>query len=477
MTTETAVGTPPGPRPGAAPATPSHAHDADAVRAWQAYTEAVTHATGQLDAMPEPARRTADQRALADEAKDTARTLRARFLDAHADAVYDHLTARRTVPLRLAELVAAAAIAFPGLVPTAEQLARERSLPQSGKEGHEIDQGIFLSRILRSPLAGPHLLDTMLRPTPRALDLLPEFTRTGRVALDSVHVERRDGAAHLTMCRDDCLNAEDNQQVDDMETAVDLALLDPEVRVSVLRGGEMTHPRYRGKRVFSAGINLKSLHAGDISLVDFLLRRELGYLSKLVRGIRDDEAPEWQPGTVQKPWIAAVDAFAIGGGVQLLLLFDHVIAASDAYVSLPAAQEGIVPGAANFRLTRCAGPRAARQIILQGRRIWAKEPDAGHLIDEVVEPHDIDAAVERGVARLSGPAVVPNRRMLNLAEEPPEEFRRYMAEFALQQALRLYSEDVVGKVGRFQAAKAASAEARTAQDHEGKDGTGKESQA
>jgi thioesterase DpgC len=41
--------------------------------------------------------------------------------------------------------------------------------------------------------------------------------------------------------------------------------------------------------------------------------------------------------------------------------------------------------------------------------------------------------------------------MLNLAEEPPEEFRRYMAEFALQQALRLYSDDVIGKADRFRA--------------------------
>ncbi len=44
-----------------------------------------------------------------------------------------------------------------------------------------------------------------------------------------------------------------------------------------------------------------------------------------------------------------------------------------------------------------------------------------------------------------------NRRMLNLAEESAEEFRRYMAEFALRQALRIYSEDVIGKVGRFAA--------------------------
>jgi thioesterase DpgC len=369
--------------------------------------------------------------------EESARRARAEFLDAHASAVYDELTDGRIRHLRLDELVERAARAYPGLVPTADQMAADRARPQAAKEGHEIDQGIFLRAVLRSDQAGPHLLESMLQPTPRALRLLPDFRDTGSADLGSVRVERRDGAAHLTMCRTDCLNAEDNRQVEDMETAVDLALLDPAVEVGVLRGGEMTHPRYRGRRVFSAGINLKSLHAGDISLVDFLLRRELGYIHKLVRA--------------GKPWIAAVDGFAIGGGAQLLLVFDHVIAASDAYVSLPAAQEGIIPGAANFRLTRAVGPRVARQIILLGRRLQAAEPDARLLIDRVAEPHEMDAAVEQAVAALKSAAVVVNRRMLNLAEEPREEFRRYMAEFAYEQALRLYSDDVIAKVGRFSA--------------------------
>ncbi|WP_443050585.1 (3,5-dihydroxyphenyl)acetyl-CoA 1,2-dioxygenase DpgC [Streptomyces sp. H27-D2] len=382
-------------------------------------------------------------------AQNAARALRTRFLDAHADAVYDRLTDGRTRSLRLAELLEAAGADYPALVPAAGRLASERSRRQADKEGYEIDQGIFLRAVLGSPSAGPHLLDAMLRPTPRALELLPEFCRTGVLETRSVRLERRDGAAHLTMCRNDCLNAEDEQQVDDMETAVDLALLDPDVQVGVLRGGEMSHPRYRGKRVFSAGVNLKSLHAGDISLVGFLLRRELGYIHKLVRGVLVERDGAWHARTTEKPWIAAVETFAIGGGMQLLLVFDHVLAASDAYLSLPAAREGIVPGAGNFRLGRHTGPRLSRQIILQGRRIRASEPDARLLVDEVVEPEEIDAALARSVERLRSPAVVTNRRMLNLAEEPPEEFRRYMAEFALQQALRLYGEDVIGKVGRF----------------------------
>ena len=375
------------------------------------------------------------------------RAMRTDFVEAHAEEIYDELTVGRTRYLRVDELVRTAARAYPSLVPTDEQMAAERSRPQAEKEGREIDQGIFLRGILRAPKAGPHLLDAMLRPTPRALELLPELVESGVVRMEAVRLERRDGVAHLTLCRDDCLNAEDAQQVDDMETAVDLVLLDPSVRVGLLRGGEMSHPRYRGRRVFCAGINLKKLSSGDIPLVDFLLRRELGYIHKIVRGVFT--AGSWHSRFIDKPWMAAVDSFAIGGGAQLLLVFDHVLAASDAYVSLPAAHEGIIPGASNFRLTRFTGPRVARQVILGGRRIEMNDPDARLLVDEVVPPAEMDTAIDRALARLDADAVRANRRMMTLAEESPEEFGRYMAEFALQQALRIYGEDVIGKVGRF----------------------------
>ena len=418
-------------------------------RARYALAEVAARTDDLLAALPEPGRRSPRERAAAIAAHDAARGVRVQFMDVHAGPVYDELTGRRGRYLRLAELVDAASAAFPGLVPTADQMAAERARSQACKEGREIDQGIFLRGVLRSPTAGPHLLDGMLRPTPRALGLLTEFSRTGAADLGSVRVERRNGAARLTMCRDDCLNAEDNQQVEDMETAVDLALLDPDARVGLLRGAVMSHPRYNGKRIFSAGINLKALHAGGISLVDFLLRRELGYISKLMRGILVGKEACWHSPLIQKPWLAAVEGFAIGGGMQLLFAFDHVIAASDAFLSLPAAQEGIVPGAANFRLTRSVGPRLSRQIILEGRRIRAREAASRLVVDEVVEPSEMDEAIERSLESLQGPAVAANRLMLNLAEEPPDEFRRYIAEFAVQQALRLYSEDVIGKAGRF----------------------------
>ncbi|MFB6891322.1 (3,5-dihydroxyphenyl)acetyl-CoA 1,2-dioxygenase DpgC [Kitasatospora sp. NPDC056327] len=428
----------------------------------RALADAAARADAVLAGLPAPAGRSPAQQARATDAKNAVRTVRARFLRLHGDSVYRQLTDDRTLDLRLPELVAGAGDGWPGLLPDAAAMAAEQGRPQAAKEGLEIDQGLFLREVLRSPASGRHLIDAMALPTARALALLPGFRRTGSADLGSVRLERRDGAAHLTMCRTDCLNAEDNEQVDDMETAVDLALLDPEVRVCVLRGGEMVHPRYRGRRVFSAGINLKSLHAGRISLLDFLLRRELGYLNKIFRGVRADHSGAWHTPVIEKPWVAAVDTFAIGGGAQLLMVFDRVVAATDSYLSLPAAQEGIVPGAGNLRLGRLAGGRVSRQVVLWGRRLHATEPDARLLLDEVVEPDRMDRAVTESLERLDSPAVVTNRRMLNLAEEPPEQFRQYMAEFAVQQALRLYSQDVIGKVGRFAGAATTGAPATPA---------------
>jgi thioesterase DpgC len=431
----------------------------------RALADCAGRVAGVLGSLPEPAARSAEQQAAAAQAKGVARAARARFVAAHAEAIHAELTDDHTRQSRVDELADAAAVAFPGLVPTRQQLAEERGRPQGAKEGHEIDQGILVGGILRSAPAGRHLMDAMLRPTARALGLLPEFRRTGELDLGSVRLTRRSGAAHLTMCRYDCLNAEDERQVEDMETAVDLALLDPDVRVGVLRGDVMTHPRYAGRRVFSAGINLKSLRAGQISLLGFLLRRELGYLSKLARGVLVEHDESWRTPTVQKPWLAAVDTFAIGGGAQLLLVMDRVVAAADAYLSLPAAQEGIVPGAANLRLGGLTGGRVSRQLVLAGRRLWASEPDARLLVDEVVDPSDVDSAVEENVRRLDGPAVVANRRMLNLAAEPADVLRAYLAEFAVEQAVRLHAPDVVAKVVRFSAA-------RPAADPSGVDGAG-----
>ncbi|MFE4825926.1 (3,5-dihydroxyphenyl)acetyl-CoA 1,2-dioxygenase DpgC [Streptomyces sp. NPDC056672] len=403
-----------------------------------------------LAALPSRSGRSEDEQGRAAAIHRVCRGLRASFLRTHAAAVYDRLTAGRTRRLGLTALAEAAAEAFPGLVPTRAELDEELRHTQAEKEGREIDQGIFFREILRLPEAGGHLVDVLRDPTPRARGLLPDFRATGRAELGKVTVERRGDAGHVTFHNESCLNAEDNELIAQFEIAVDLVLLDDGIRVGVLRGGPMTHPRYQGRRIFSAGVNLADLHHGRISFTGFLLQRELGCISKMYRGLSTEGRPDTFPahGT-EKPWVAAVDTFAIGGGAQLLLVMDKVIAAADSYLSLPAAQEGIVPGAANFRLGRLTGDRVARQLVLGGRKIWAGEPDARLLVDEVVDPRAMDRAVEEAVARLAAPAVLANRRMLRLSEEPVDAFRSYMAEFSLAQAQRLYGEDVLDKVGRF----------------------------
>ncbi|MEU2425706.1 (3,5-dihydroxyphenyl)acetyl-CoA 1,2-dioxygenase DpgC [Streptomyces sp. NPDC007851] len=448
-------------RPGPAPATRDTAHtsgppavpepqdvtgdyDTDAA-ALRTHTNRVEDLLATLPPVPERDER---QRTAAADAHRGARWLRSRFLAAHVDGVHHTLTDGGPHP-RIAELAGRAATAVPGLVPTTDQLAEERTRVQAAKEGREIDQAILFSALLAAPRPGTRLLEAMLRPTDRALTLLDTFRHQGVLDLGSVHITRTDGIAHVEMRNAHCLNAEDDQLVEDLETAVDLALLDDDVQAGILRGTVMTHPRYAGRRVFSAGINLKHLHQGQISYVDFLLRRELGFIHKIIRGLLLDDSPRhWPHRTLEKPWVGAVDTFAIGGGMQILLALDRVIAGSDAYFSLPAAQEGIVPGAGNLRLARQTGGRIARQVILAGRRIRADEPMARLICDETTDPAGVAAASERAAAQLANPAVAANRRMLNLAEEPPDRLRRYLAEFALAQGLRLYSADVLAKVGR-----------------------------
>jgi thioesterase DpgC len=107
-----------------------------------------------------------------------------------------------------------------------------------------------------------------------------------------------------------------------------------------------------------------------------------------------------------------------------------VIAESDAYLTLPACKEGIIPGAANLRLPRFTGDRIARQAIQHERRIECDSPEGRLICDEVVAPGTMDAAIQRAVSGLTSSGVVSsvgNRRALRIAQEPLDTFRSYMA--------------------------------------------------
>jgi thioesterase DpgC len=345
---------------------------------------------------------------------------------AEARELYGDLT--RDGPLRADELVYAAAERVPGLVPTRAQVAAERELLQKDKQGLEIAQGALLGQWLADPETGTHLIDAMLRPTRLALDHLDELQALGSVDLGQATVERKGSVGIVELRNPRHLNAEDDTTVPPLEAAIDLVLLDPQIEIGVLRGGIVEHPRYAGKRIFGAGLNLTHLYRGQISYLFFPVR-DLGLVHKVFRGLSEPE--------VEKLWIAAAETFAIGGACQLLLTVDHILAEPGCRCTLPARNEGIIPGAANLRLPRFVGDRVARQAILSGREL---EPEL--LADELVEPGEMDAAIEsRAAALQSSGAVsgVANRRALRIAQEPLDTFREYMAVYAREQAICHFS--------------------------------------
>jgi (3,5-dihydroxyphenyl)acetyl-CoA 1,2-dioxygenase len=314
-------------------------------------------------------------------------------------------------PLRVEELVYSG---IPGL-PTSEQVAEEASKPQKDKAGLEIAQGEFLGAVLADPVAGTQLVEKMLEPV--GLDRLDELRETGRVDLGAAVVERRGNVGVLEMRNPRHLNAEDDTTLPASEMAVDLMLADPEIEVCVVRGGVVEHPRYAGRRILGAGLNLTHLYHGRISYLFFPVR-DLGFVNKVFRG--------------DKLWIAAAETYAIGGACQLLLAVDHIIAEEGCRVTLPARNEGIIPGAANLRLPRFVGDRAARRAILSG-----EELSLADMADEIVAPGEMDAAIEARAAALSSSGAVSgsaNRAAFRVGQEPLDLFREYMAVYAREQA-------------------------------------------
>ncbi len=381
-----------------------------------------------LHRLPAKSKRNSAEAAAAQFILSTARAQREQFLALHAEALYDKLTRNRSQFIRLEDLVFAAAAAVPGLTPTSAQVAAEAELLQRDKDGLEIDQGIFLAHVLASETAGRHLCHAMLLPRAETAELLKKLETDGHIDLGPAQVERRGKATILTAKNPRFLNAEDNSTLDAMEIAVDLAILDPATDVAVLRGGTVDHPKYAGRRLFGAGINLTQLYRGKIPFVWFL-KRDLGFVHKFFRGVARPEAlPDDVHGTgIEKPWIAALEGFAIGGHCQILLTMDYVLAASDAFMTLPARKEGIIPGAANLRMPRFTGDRITRQAIQYERRLECDSPEGRLICDEIAAPADMDRALGHVIERLTSSGAVSatsNRRAIRIGEEPLDLFRQ-----------------------------------------------------
>jgi thioesterase DpgC len=403
-----------------------------------------------LSKLPRKPKRTREQQLAADIIRLNCRSARERFLANHADAVYRKLTKNLSDFVRVDELVYGAAKLVPGLTPTRKQVDAESAFMQSEKDGVEVDQGIFLAQVLAVPDTGTHLCHAMLRPKLESIERLSEFIKNGVVDFGPAKIERRGKAAVVTVKNPRFLNAEDEHTIYDTETAADIAILDPMSEICVLRGDVVDHPKYAGRKIFSAGINLTHLYRGKIPYL-WYIRRDMGVVNKILRGLAMGGASpdEVYGGTREKPWVAGLDVFAIGGGCQYWLVMDYVVAGSDAYMTLPARKEGIIPGAANLRLTRFVGARIARQAIMVGRRLDCDTPEGRLICDKIVPPGEMEQALDQVVDDFTGSGVVSaagNRRAFRVGEEPLDDFRRYMAVYCREQAYCHFSPALIANL-------------------------------
>ena len=179
----------------------------------------------------------------------------------------------------------------------------------------------------------------------------------------TVLIERQDHLAHLVLNRPEVLNAIDNTLGEELGAACAELAADDSVWAIVLRGA--------GERAFCAGADLKARR--DFSPEQWAAQRALfrGMFKKMR--------------TLPQPMIAAVHGFALGGGTELAMLADFIVASEDAVFGLTEVSLGIIPGGGGTQnLPRLIGRNRAKELIFTARRITASEAKQFGLVNHVV---------------------------------------------------------------------------------------------
>lgn len=403
-----------------------------------------------LNELPIKSKRSQKQLLAAKEIFECWRDHKENFLNAHALYLYQTVTHDLKRFLRLDQLLHEVQNHVPGLTPSPQTLSEERERIQRDKEGHEIDQGLFLSHVLADEICGIHLCHAMLLEHPKTEIYKEEYFAKGQLTLDGVSLKRENAAACLTFQNGPHLHAEDDTTLDHTEICADLAILDPQTSIALMRGEVIEEGKYKGKRVFCSGINLTRLYNGKIPYL-FYIDRDMGIVNKIYRGIASkNRTPiEYLGETVEKLWIAAIEQFAIGGGCQYILVTDVNLAATNAYMTLPARKEGIIPGVANLRLPRFVGDRISRQAIMMERRIDCNSVEGKMICDLVVPEAEMDATIQSTIQNITTSGVVSakgNRKSFRVIQEPLDAFRQYMAVYVKEQAYCHFSDALISNL-------------------------------
>jgi len=214
---------------------------------------------------------------------------------------------------------------------------------------------------------------------------------------ETLLVEQTDAVALIRLNRPKALNALNSELLGELAAALSQIAADDAVRCVVLTGSD---------RAFAAGADIKEM--SDKSYADMYRMNFFAAAAQAIEGFR-------------KPIIAAVSGYALGGGCELAMLCDFIIASETAKFGQPEINLGVAPGiGGSQRLTRFVGKSKAMDMILTARQMDAAEAERSGLVSRVV-PVDrlIDEAMTAAakIAALSPLAVMVNKEMVNQAYE------------------------------------------------------------
>ena len=214
---------------------------------------------------------------------------------------------------------------------------------------------------------------------------------------ENILVERRGPVALITLNRPKALNALCNRLTEELTAALDATESDDGIAAVVLTGSA---------KAFAAGADIKEMQPksfADVYLEDFI-------------------TASWErASTTRKPIIAAVAGYALGGGAELAMSCDMIIAADNAKFGQPEITLGILPGAGGTqRLTRAVGKSKAMDMVLTGRTIGAEEAERIGLVARVVPADRVveeALAIADKIAGFSRPSVLMAKEAVNSAFE------------------------------------------------------------
>ena len=216
------------------------------------------------------------------------------------------------------------------------------------------------------------------------------------MAYETIVVETRGRAGIVTLNRPEALNALSDQLIGELNEALDGFEADDKIGAIVLTGSE---------KAFAAGADITQM--AELDFIDAYRNDFIGKWERLTR--------------CRKPVVAAVAGYALGGGCEMAMMCDFIIAADTAKFGQPEINLGVMPGSGGTqRLARFVGKAKAMDLCLTGRMMDAEEAERCGLVSRIVPASDlIEEATKAAqkIAAFSMPAVMMTKEAVNRAYE------------------------------------------------------------